>query len=95
VRASRGHAAVELGASPRASLALYHAAQALAAIHGRNYVIPDDVKGLAGPVLAHRLIVSAQTRLRGKAAAEVVAELLASVPVPVEDEQVPAPAGAG
>ena len=95
VRATRGHPAVELGASPRASLALYHAAQALAAMRGRGYVIPDDVKALAEPVLAHRLIVSAQTRLRGKAVAEVVAELLASVPVPVEDEQTPTPAGAG
>ena len=95
VRASRGHAGVELGASPRASLALYHAAQALAAIRGRHFVLPDDVKALAGPVLAHRLIVSARTRLRGRVVAEVVAEILASLPVPVEDEPAPTPAGTG
>jgi MoxR-like ATPase len=95
VRATRGHAGVELGASPRASLALYHAAQALAAIYGRPYVLPDDVKALAGPVLAHRLIVSAQTRLRGKAVTEVVAELLTTLPVPVEDEPAPTSAGSG
>ncbi|MDA8219070.1 MAG: MoxR family ATPase, partial [Dehalococcoidales bacterium] len=86
VRATREHAAVELGASPRGTLALYHAAQALAAISGRAYVIPDDVKRLVTPVLAHRLITSVQTRLRGRALAEILAEVLAAVPVPVEDE---------
>jgi MoxR-like ATPase len=86
VRASRQHASIELGASPRGTLALYHAAQALAAINGRSYVIPDDVKRLAPAVLTHRLITSAQTRLRGSTAAEAVATVLATVPVPVEDE---------
>jgi MoxR-like ATPase len=84
-RASRLHASVELGASPRGTLALYHAAQAYAALFGRAYVLPDDVKRLAPAVLTHRLITTAQSRLRGKAAADVIAELLASVPVPVED----------
>ncbi|MCL4535811.1 MAG: MoxR family ATPase [Bacteroidetes bacterium] len=86
VQASRRHPAVELGVSPRGSLALYHCAQALAAIRGRDFVLPDDVKHLGPAVLAHRLVTSAQTRLRGKAAQEIVAEILSSTPVPVEGE---------
>jgi MoxR-like ATPase len=85
VRASRVHSAVELGASPRATLALYRASQALAGIQGRGYVLPDDVKRLAAAVLTHRLITSAQSRLRGRAASDVLAEVLGSVSVPVED----------
>jgi MoxR-like ATPase len=85
VRASRLHASIELGASPRATLGLYRAAQALAAINGRGYVLPDDVKRLAPVVLTHRLIISAQSRLRGRGAGEVLSEVLGSVPVPVED----------
>jgi MoxR-like ATPase len=85
VRASRLHASVELGASPRATLALYHAAQALAGLKGRSYVLPDDVKRLAPAVLTHRLITSAQSRLRGKGATDILNEVIASVPVPVED----------
>ncbi len=90
VRSSREHAGVELGASPRASLALYRASQALAAIRGRGFVIPDDVKSLALAVLGHRLITTAQARLRGRAVGEIVAEILAAVPVPVEDDGVTA-----
>ena len=82
VRASRSHAAVELGASPRASLALLRAARALAALDGRDYVVPDDVKGLAQPVLAHRLILSPEAQMADRTAAEVIDELLASVPIP-------------
>jgi len=85
VRASRLHASIELGASPRATLGLYRAAQAIAALKGRGYVLPDDVKRLAPAVLTHRLIVSAQSRLRGRGAADVFNEVLGSVPVPVED----------
>jgi MoxR-like ATPase len=85
VRASRLHASIELGGSPRATLALYHAAQALAGVRGRGFVLPDDVKRLAPAVLTHRLITTAQTRLRGRAAADIVGELLRSVPVPVEE----------
>jgi MoxR-like ATPase len=85
VRASRLHASIELGASPRATLALFHAAQALAGIHGRGYVLPDDVKRLAPAVLTHRLITSAQSRLRGRGPADALTEILASVPVPVEE----------
>jgi MoxR-like ATPase len=84
VRASRVHASIELGASPRATLALYRCSQALAALRGRNYVLPDDVKELAPAVLTHRIIASAQTRLRGRGAADIVTDILGNVPVPVE-----------
>ena len=84
VRASRLHASLELGASPRATLALYRCAQAFAALNGRAFVLPDDAKRLAPAVLTHRVITSAQSRLRGRSAGDVVSELLASVPVPVE-----------
>jgi MoxR-like ATPase len=86
VRATRGHEALDLGASPRASLALYRAAQALAALRGRAYVLPDDVKHLAPAVLGHRLIPTAQSRLRGRGAPAVVEALLSQLPAPVEDE---------
>jgi MoxR-like ATPase len=84
VRATRGHEAVRLGASPRASLALYHAAQALAALRGRSYVLPDDLKQLAAPVLGHRLLLHSQARLRGRSELTVLDELLTATPVPVE-----------
>ncbi len=84
VRATREHEAVELGVSPRGSLFLYKTAQALAALRGRSYVVPDDVKELALPVLTHRIIISPQTRLRGRRPEEVVAEIVETVPVPVE-----------
>jgi MoxR-like ATPase len=84
VRASRLHPGLELGASPRASLALYRTAQALAAVRGRAFVLPDDVKSLAAPVLTHRLIASSQSRLRGRSASDILGEVLTSVPVPVE-----------
>jgi MoxR-like ATPase len=84
VRATRVHASVELGASPRGSLYLYHAAQAFAALHGRDFVLPDDVKYLTPFVLTHRLIISAQTRLRGRDARQIVKEVVEAVPVPVE-----------
>jgi MoxR-like ATPase len=84
VRATRDHDAVELGASPRGTLALYRAVQALAAVRGRAFVIPDDVKYLAPPVLTHRIIISPQTRLRGRRPEEVMSEIVDTVPVPVE-----------
>ncbi len=84
VRETRRHPAIELGASPRAALALYRTAQALAAINGRDFVIPDDIKRLAGPVLAHRLITNPQARLKGRSVVEIVEEVLGAVPVPVE-----------
>jgi MoxR-like ATPase len=85
VRATREHQAAELGVSPRGTLALYKTAQALAAIRGREFVIPDDVKHLAPHVLTHRIIISPQTRLRGRTPEEVVMEVVGSVPVPVEE----------
>ena len=83
VRATRSHGAVELGASPRGTLALYRACQALAAIRGRDFVLPDDVKELAPVVLTHRILISPQTRLRGRRPEEVLQEIVDTVPVPV------------
>ena len=82
VRATRDHPAIELGASPRASLALLRASRAQAACEGRDYVVPDDVKDLAQPVLAHRLILKPEAQMADRTAAEVISELLASVPIP-------------
>ncbi|MGH2462805.1 MAG: AAA family ATPase [Candidatus Limnocylindria bacterium] len=81
VGATREHADVYLGASPRGSLHLYKAAQAMAAIHGRDYVIPDDVKQLAVPVLGHRLIVRSQASLREVDNDAIVREVLSTVPI--------------
>ncbi len=86
VTASRNDPAVELGVSPRGSLALLRAGQALAAIRGRDFVTPDDIQALARPVLAHRLILSPESRLRGQTADGVIARLLEQVPVPVEEQ---------
>jgi MoxR-like ATPase len=85
VRASRSDAAIMLGVSPRGSLALHRTSQAFAAIRGRDFVIPDDIKHLVTPVLAHRLILSSDARLRGRSVQEVLDELLERVPVPVEE----------
>jgi MoxR-like ATPase len=84
-RTTRDHSEIDLGASPRATLALYQAAQALAAIADRDFVIPDDVKAVAPSVLTHRLMISPQAQLRGRTPEELVADIVASVPVPVED----------
>ena len=83
-RATRTSDEVQLGASPRASLALHRAAQALAALRGRDFVTPDDVKELAVPTLAHRLILHPEARLRGRSPSDVVRTLVARVPAPVE-----------
>ena len=82
-RATRDDKDVRLGASPRATLALHRATQAWAAMQGRDFVLPDDVKRLAVPVLAHRLMSSLEARLRGRDAAAIVQSILDSVPVPV------------
>jgi MoxR-like ATPase len=81
VGATRVHPDVYLGASPRGSLALYRAGQAAAALSGRDYVIPDDVKALAEPTLAHRIILKTSASMRGMDGRGLVAEVLASVPV--------------
>jgi len=88
VHATRKHAAVELGASPRAMMALYNASQALAAIRGRAFVIPDDIKYLMTPVLVHRIIPKSESRLRGQKADQTLKEIKDSVFVPVEEEGV-------
>ena len=85
VRETRNEAAFELGASPRASLALFRSARAYAAISGRDFVLPDDVKAMAPHVLPHRLILSTQTRLRGREVEDLISDVLNRVPVPVED----------
>ncbi|TME59615.1 MAG: hypothetical protein E6I51_11610 [Chloroflexi bacterium] len=85
VRATRRVDGVELGGSPRAALALYRAAQAHAAIRGRAYVLPDDVKAQATAVLRHRLFLSADAQMRGRTTPTVIAEVLARTPVPAED----------
>jgi MoxR-like ATPase len=87
VRATRSHPDIKMGASPRASLGLHQAAQTLAAIRGRNYVIPDDVKYLAVHTLAHRTIGKTEARLKGHTPEEAVADILVKMPVPVEDEK--------
>jgi MoxR-like ATPase len=83
VSASRTHPDVYLGASPRGSLALYRASQAWAAMSGRDYVIPDDVKALAEAALAHRIIVKTGASIHGLDGRSVVSEMLMSVPVGV------------
>jgi MoxR-like ATPase len=84
VDGTRQHPMLSLGASPRGSLDLLHSSQALAALRGRGYVLPDDVKELATSVLAHRLILRPEARLRQLTGEQVVQELLESVPIPVE-----------
>jgi MoxR-like ATPase len=86
IHATRDSEDVQLGASPRALLALYNACQALAALRGRSFVTPDDVKYLAAPVLVHRIIPKSESRLRGYRAEQAVREIVDSVFVPVEDE---------
>ncbi len=82
INASRKNQDVYLGASPRGSLSLFRTGQALAAIEGRDYVLPDDVKALAVPVLAHRVIVGPAARLRELSAERIIQEILDSTPVP-------------
>ena len=82
-RATREHKSLELGASPRATLALYRASQALAALRGRPFVIPDDVKYLAPFILTHRVIISPQTLLRGRTTQAIISEIVDSVAAPV------------
>ena len=83
-RATRLHEDIMLGASPRATMALYRTCQARAAINGRDFVIPDDVKQMAPYVLTHRLVVNPQTRLRGRLPEDIAREVVNTVPVPVE-----------
>lgn len=84
-RATRENPEIDLGASPRATLGLFMMAQAWAAIQGREYVIPDDVKRMAPFVLTHRLMISPQAQLRGREVADLVDDVVSGVPVPVEE----------
>jgi MoxR-like ATPase len=83
VRATREHEDVALGASPRASIALYRTGQALAAIRGRDFVLPDDVKKMAPAILAHRLILKPEARLRKQNADAVVKEIVMDTRTPI------------
>src|SRR5262249_49018043 len=87
VNATREHDDIHLGGSPRASIALFRTAQAMAAVGGRNFVLPDDVKKMALPVLAHRLILRPESRLRKVTPAALINEILTEVPVPTKPAQ--------
>ena len=81
VQATRVHPDVALGASPRGSLALYKAGQALAALRGRSYVLPDDIKELVPYALAHRLVIRPESQLRGRTAEAILAEIVERAPL--------------
>ena len=83
VKATRSYPTLALGASPRGSLALFRTAQACAALNGRDFVLPDDVKSMAIACLAHRIIVNPENVLEGKTSITTVQELLRQVEVPI------------
>ncbi|GHO62250.1 ATPase [Ktedonobacter sp. SOSP1-52] len=85
VRSTRSHKDIQLGVSPRGTLALYRACEAYAAIQGRDFVVPDDVKYLAPFVLGHRLMTTHRNRMRGRRNAEIIAEIIQTTPVPTEE----------
>ncbi|MBW1955688.1 MAG: MoxR family ATPase [Deltaproteobacteria bacterium] len=82
VAATRRHENLRFGASPRGSLGLMHAGQCLASLHHRNYVLPDDIKRLVIPVLAHRIILNEEARLDGKGPEEILEDIIMHIPVP-------------
>ncbi len=86
VEATRKHPALLLGASPRGSIALYRASQALAALKGRDFVIPEDVKSVVLPVLRHRVVMKAESKLRGQTSDSVIQSILNTVEVPLEEK---------
>ncbi|MEM6788025.1 MAG: MoxR family ATPase [Myxococcota bacterium] len=79
---TRDHRDLDLGVSPRGALAMYRAAQARAFVHGRAYVLPDDVQALAGPAFAHRVTLRADARYGGTSDVALIADVVAAVPVP-------------
>jgi MoxR-like ATPase len=83
-RATRGHPEIQVGASPRAVEHIGDALRARALLEARDYVLPDDVKALAGPVLTHRLVLTTDARIRDRRAEEILTEIVQEVPVPVE-----------
>jgi MoxR-like ATPase len=82
ITATRNSSELRLGASPRATLHLIKAARAAAALDGRDYVLPDDVQVLANPVLAHRLLTTAEAQIARRTAAAVLADIVRKVPLP-------------
>ena len=85
VHLTREHEELSLGASPRASIALFRTGQAMAALRGRNYVQPDDIKRVSGPVLTHRLILKPESRLRKVTTQEVIQDVIDEIAVPTLD----------
>jgi MoxR-like ATPase len=85
VNGTRRHPCLELGASPRGSIALFQASRVLAVLRGRNFVLPEDIKYLAPFVLAHRLVLTTEAFARGEKSSSVLQEILASTPVPTEE----------
>ena len=85
VAATREHNDVSLGCSPRASINLFMASQALAAVRGRDYVLPDDVQYLSPAILTHRMVLKPESQLRGRSTADVVREVLERKPLPIEE----------
>ena len=83
-RATRTDSRFRLGASPRASLSLQQASQALAAMKGRDFVLPDDVKALAVPVLAHRVLLETSVSVHGASDSAVIGQLLSTIPIPLD-----------
>jgi MoxR-like ATPase len=86
VRRTREHPEIELGVSPRGTLALARAAQAHAVLHGRPFVIPDDVRALVVPALGHRLLLTSRAELQGRTREEILEAMLSEIPVPVEED---------
>ena len=82
IHATRDHEDLTLGASPRGSIALFRGGQAMAALRGRDYVLPDDVKFIVGPILAHRLILSPESRLRKVTSEQVVQDIVSEIAIP-------------
>ena len=88
VHQTRSHEALALGGSPRASIALFRTAQAMAAIRGRDFVAPDDVKKIVSPVMCHRMILKPESRLRRVTTEQVIDEIVAEIPVPILEQNV-------
>jgi MoxR-like ATPase len=87
VRATRNHPDVAVGASPRGSLALYKTAQAFAALHGRDYVVPEDVREMAPLTLPHRISIKPESQLRGRDARSIVADIVQHTTLDLGDKQ--------
>jgi MoxR-like ATPase len=92
VHATRSHHDVSLGGSPRASIALYRTSQAIAAVRGRNFVEPDDVKSIVPSVLGHRMILRPEARLQSVSVAEIITDVLDNVKVPLLESRGASPA---